>query len=132
LVGQVEDWIGAYRDAWERRDAAAAASLFTEDALYRDNPFGEPHRGVDGVRAYWTGVTASQDDVAVRFGEPVVAADGRRAAAEFWVTMRNGGAEVTLTGILMLRFAADGRCEELREAWHFEQGRHEPPSGWGR
>jgi hypothetical protein len=45
--------------------------------------------------------------------------------------MQNGGADVTLTGILMLRFDDDGRCSELREAWHFEAGHHEPPSGWG-
>jgi hypothetical protein len=30
-----------------------------------------------------------------------------------------------------LRFASGGRCEELREYWHLEQGSHEPPEGWG-
>ena len=68
---------------------------------------------------------------AVRFGTPVVSTDEMRAAAEFWVTMTNGGSDVTLTGILMLQFADDGRCRELREAWHFEPGHHDPPVGWG-
>ena len=58
-------------------------------------------------------------------------ADGRRAAVEFWVRMLNGGAEVTLIGILFLRFADDGRCEDLRETWMFDPGDHPPHEGWG-
>ena len=57
--------------------------------------------------------------------------DGRRAAVEFWVRMLSGGADVTLIGILFLRFAGDGRCEELRETWLFEPGDHPPHEGWG-
>ena len=128
----VQEWIDAYGRAWETRDADAAAELFTADSVYRDHPLGPPHLGQDGVRSYWATVTSAQDQVRVRWGEPIVSADGRKSAVEWWVTMLNGGAEVTLTGILFLRFAADGRCEELREAWHFEGGRQEPPDGWGR
>jgi hypothetical protein len=127
----VQEWINGYGRAWEARDADAAAGLFTPDAVYRDHPLGTAHVGQDGVRSYWANVTSTQDRVEVRFGTPIVSADERRAAVEWWVTMLNDQAEVTLTGILFLRFASDGRCEELREAWHFEAGRHEPPAGWG-
>jgi hypothetical protein len=127
----VQDWIAGYGRAWEERDPDAAAALFSENAIYRDHPLGEPHAGREGVHAYWTGVTATQEDVRVRFGTPVVSADASRAAVEFWVTMLGGGTEVTLAGILFLRFGADGLCEELREAWHFAEGRSEPPAGWG-
>jgi len=127
----VQEWIDGYIRAWEERDAEAAAELFTEDAEYRDDPFAGPHFGRDGVRSYWSGVTATQSNVHVRFGDAIVADDGRHAAAEFWVNMLNGGAEVTLTGIVYLRFAADGLCEELRETWNFAQGRLDPPAGWG-
>jgi hypothetical protein len=51
---------------------------------------------------------------------------------EWWAIMRDEGAWITLPGCLLLRFAEDGRCEELREYWHVEDGRHEPHSGWGR
>ncbi len=131
MATRVDEWIASYGRAWEDRDAEAAAALFTSDALYRDHPLGSPHVGHDGVRSYWANVTSTQDQVSVRFGTPVVSPDERRAAVEWWVTMLNGGSEVTLTGILVLRFAGDGRCQELREAWHFEQGHHEPPPGWG-
>ena len=58
----------------------------------------------------------------MRMGRPVESSDGRRAAVEFWVRMSNGGAEVTLIGILFLRFAEDGRCDDLRETWLVEPG----------
>jgi len=127
----VQEWVEGYFRAWDEKDADAAAALFTEQAIYRDQPYGDVHHGPGGVRAYWTGVTATQEDVRTRFGTIVAGADGRRAAVEFWVTMLNGGAEVTLAGILFLRFDASGLCEELREAWHFTEGRLDPPAGWG-
>ncbi len=54
----------------EEADAEAAASLFTEGATYRSNIFEAPHRGRDGVTAYWKSVTSSQSDVSVAMGRP--------------------------------------------------------------
>jgi uncharacterized protein (TIGR02246 family) len=125
----VRDWIDAYRRAWRERDPEAVATIFTEDAVYRSSPFREPHVGSKGIRAYWQQATATQDEIELRFGEPVVS--GNRAAVEWWAVMRDEGEDITLPGILILRFAADGRCEELRECWHVEAGRIEPPAGWG-
>src|SRR5262245_53570541 len=127
----VQEWVDAYAEAWRERDADAAARLFTDDSSYRSHPLHEPHRGAQGVHDYWSSVTETQDRVDVRMGAPIESADGRRAAAEFWVRMLNGGAEVTLVGILFLRFADDGRCNDLREAWIFEPGDHVPHEGWG-
>jgi limonene-1,2-epoxide hydrolase len=127
----VEQWVDAYAQAWRDRDADAAAQLFTDDSLYRDHPLQEAHRGAEGVRAYWSNVTSTQDRVDVRMGRPVESPDGKRAAVEFWVRMLSSGAEVTLVGILFLRFAEDGRCEELRETWLFETGDRAPHEGWG-
>jgi uncharacterized protein (TIGR02246 family) len=125
----VPEWIDTYGRAWREKDPEAVARIFTEDAVYRSSPFREPHLGCDGIRAYWQRATATQDEIELRFGEPVVA--GNRAAVEWWALMRDGGEEITLPGILVLRFAPDGRCEELRECWHVEEGRVEPPAGWG-
>jgi hypothetical protein len=127
----VQEWVDAYARAWRDRDADAAAGLFTDDSSYRAHPLQEPHLRATGVYEYWSGVTATQDRVDVRMGRPIESADGQRAAVEFWVRMLNGGAEVTLVGILFLRFAEDGRCEDLREAWIFEPGDHAPHEGWG-
>ena len=126
-----QQWVDAYADAWRERDAEAAAALFADDSSYRAHPLQEAHLGSDGVRAYWADVTSAQEAVDVRMGSPVVSEDGRRAAVEFWVRMRSSGDEVTLIGILFLRFAEDGRCTDLRETWFFEPGDHAPHAGWG-
>ena len=126
---KAQEWITAYGRAWVGRDPEAAAALFTEDAVYRSSPFREPHLGSQGIRDYWTRATSTQEGLDLRFGEPVV--EGRKAVVEWWAIMRDQGAWITLPGCLLLRFAEDGRCEELREYWHVEDGRHEPPPGWG-
>ena len=125
----LRDWLEAYRRAWEAADVEAAVALFTDDAVYRSHPFREPHVGREGIRRYWAGAMSGQANVSVAFGEPVAA--GRHAAVEWWTRMHQQGEDVTLPGCLVLRFAADGRCEELREYWHIEPGLHEPPPGWG-
>jgi hypothetical protein len=127
----VEEWIAAYERAWREKDADAAAALFTPDSSYRERPLDEAHRGQEGVHAYWSSVMPPQDRIDTRFGTPIVSVDGRRAAVEFWVRMLFHGEPKTLTGILFLRFAADGRCEDLRETWHFEDGDFPPHPGWG-
>jgi hypothetical protein len=123
------DWIEGYRRAWVERDPQAAAALFTEDASYRSSPFVEPNLGQEGVVAYWSGATSTQADVEVEMGEPLVV--GNHAAVEWWTRMRADGDEITLVGCLLLRFAPDGRCEDLREYWNYESGRRPPHEGWG-
>jgi hypothetical protein len=123
------EWLDGYRVAWETRDPDAAAALFTEDARYREEPYAEPFVGRAGVRDYWARVTATQEDVEFRYGTPLTV--GNRAAVEWWVTLRNGGVEVTLAGEFWLVFDDHGRCRELREYWHFGEGHRTPPAGWG-
>lgn len=127
----VRRWVEAYAQAWEDMDADAAAALFSEDATYRSLIFDEPNRGRDGIRAYWLRATSDQADVDVTMGDPLV--DGDRVAVEWWTTMLDTSEDedLTLPGVLLLRFGPDGLCRSLREYWAFEPGRHEPFEGWG-
>lgn len=110
----VEEWARRYGRAWEDGDEDAIAALFTHDAVYRSAPFRKPYRGEVEIRAYWKGGAGTQQEVRVRMGRPFV--DGQRAAVEWWTTMVDpDDGEVTLPGCLLLRFAPDGRCSELRE-----------------
>jgi uncharacterized protein (TIGR02246 family) len=129
-AGDVNGWLESYRRAWEEGDADAAAALFTDDAVYRSSPFREPHVGRAGIREYWANATASQSGTRVLIGTPIVA--GNRVAVEWWATFEDAGEGAgTLPGILFLRFAPDGRCEELRETWNWEAGIRPPYDGWG-
>ena len=126
---RVGEWLEAYKKAWERRDANAAAALFTEDATYHEKPYDPPLRGSAGVHAYWTKVTATQSDVRLSWGAPVV--EGNRAAVQWWTNLKNDGADITLAGAMFLTFATDGRCTDLTEYWHFGEGELAPQPGWG-
>jgi ketosteroid isomerase-like protein len=125
-----ETWLQRYRRAWIERDAGAAASIFTEDALYREQAFEPPFRGRAAIRDYWARVTAGQSDIELRYGTPVIS--GNRMAVEWWATLSNDGAPLTLAGEFLLVFADGGLCRELREYWVLTQSRVEPPDGWGR
>jgi hypothetical protein len=127
---RLDDWLTAYRRAWEEADTPAVLGLFSEDATYRSHPLRPVHAGHDGIAVYWTQATAGQRDVRVRFGEPI--GEGDRVAVEWWATMTADGDPVTLVGCLLLSFAAGGRCRTLRECWHVAEEVLDPPAGWGR
>jgi hypothetical protein len=63
-------------------------------------------------------------------GQPIITPD--RVAVEWWTTMIDpDDGEITLPCCLLLRFAADGRCQDLWEYWQTRSGRQDPPDGWG-
>ena len=127
---ELADWIEGYRRGWEENDSELLLTLFTEDASYRSSPFREPSLGHKGIRAYWERAAGSQQGVEVRMGEPAV--DGNVVAVEWWTTMDDADdGVVTLPGCLLLQFAPDGRCFDLREYWNVEDGRRPPHEGWG-
>ena len=125
----VGSWAESYRQAWEQSDDGMAAALFTADATYRSNIFEDPHVGRDGISAYWRQATSTQQEIEVRMGRPIV--EGRRASVEFWTTMENSGAEITLPGCLLLEFDEAGLCRSLHEYYEVGEGRLGPPGEWG-
>jgi hypothetical protein len=72
---------------------------------------------------------ALEEAIECRFGEPLVA--GRRAAVEWWASFREGGEEVSLAGVTVLRFRDDGLVVEHTDYWGETPGRTEPFAGWG-
>jgi hypothetical protein len=98
---------------------------------------GVPHVGTEAIAAYWRRATATQQDLELTFGTPVV--EDNRVAVEWWAVMRDPQwrseaptDRVTLPGCLVLRFTPDGRCAELREYYNPLFGAvMTPPPGWG-
>jgi len=62
-ASDAKQFLKKYKQAWETRDADLAASLFTRDARYKENPFGEPIIGREAIHDYWAGATAQQEDI---------------------------------------------------------------------
>jgi len=114
----LERWLAGYEQAWETRDAARAAELFTADARYREMPFDAPKIGQGGIRDYWSMVTADQRDI--DFKSQVVSVTGQTGIAHWSATFTaaSTGARVELDGVFVLTFDAAGLCTELREWWH--------------
>lgn len=115
---QLHAWLERYGQAWETRDADAAAALFAEAAAYYETPFGKPAQGKEGVRAYWCAATGHQSNV--RFRHEILSATGDAGIARWWAefTRVPSGAKVQLDGVFLLEFDAEGLCRTLREWWH--------------
>jgi ketosteroid isomerase-like protein len=114
----LEAWLARYAQAWEQRDAAQAAALFTESAPYHEMPFDAPKAGRAGIRDYWTTVTADQRNV--DFKSQVIAVTGQTGIARWSASLTSAasGARVELDGVFILQFDGSGLCSELREWWH--------------
>jgi ketosteroid isomerase-like protein len=110
--------MGAYRAAWISNVPSEVAALFAEDAVYSVSPFTEPWIGRDEIVRRW--VAGIQQDVEMTYD--VLAADGDRAIIHWHVFTRNVGdpVRVEYDGVLVVRFAPDGRCSEHRE-WYFRR-----------
>ncbi len=117
-AASLERWLAAYEHAWESRDPAGAAALFTPDAAYYEAPFDAPKAGRAGIRDYWAEVTADQRDI--DFESQVIAVNGQIGVAHWSATFTTAstGARTALDGIFVLTFDLNGRSSELREWWH--------------
>lgn len=114
----LDAWLVKYGAAWEKRDAAAAGRLFAPNATYHEMPFDAPKQGRAAIEEYWKGVTADQRDV--KFKHEVVAVDGKTGVAHWSATfvIASTGATLSLDGVFVLEFDANGECAALREWWH--------------
>lgn len=117
-INDVAAWLDGYKEAWETLDPEKAASLFTEDSSYRDQPYEEPHQGREGVRNYWTNVTSDQKDVT--FTYEVLAVTNNTGIAHWHseFSAKSSDAQITLDGIFILEFSDNNLVKDLKEWWH--------------
>ncbi|GIJ43816.1 hypothetical protein Val02_07020 [Virgisporangium aliadipatigenens] len=119
-------WADVWRDAWPARDVEAICALQAVDGDHWASMF-RPYRGRDGLRAYVAECFAAETRPAeVWFGAPFV--DGDTAAVEYWAVTYPGGAPLTICGVTLLRFDADGLVAEARDYSHAQEGHLARPS----
>ena len=116
--GQFTEWLRSYQSAWEGRDAAAAASLFADDARYHWTPLVPPQKGPAEIAAAWDAAVSQQRDV--RFTFAVFGVSGATGMATWRAdfTRLPDQFKVRIEGVLSAEFAAAGKCRVFREWWH--------------
>lgn len=112
-----EKFLAQYKEAWETRNAELAASLFTRDAHYWENPFGEPIVGRDAIGAYWKAATHAQEDIHFAAGQFLCVRYTLVAEWTCTYTRRPSGERRELAGILLADFYGD-QVRTFREYWH--------------
>jgi len=122
-------WARVWHDAWEARDTDAIVALYAPDARFSTQAFRVPYRGPEGVRGYVAHAFDEEREPRVWVGAPIV--EGRRAVIEWWAAVVENGVEITLAGVSVLHFDADGLVVEQWDTWNQGEGLQPPPQGWG-
>ena len=107
----VSDWMAAYRRAWESNDPADIGALFTDDALYYNEPFTEPSRGREAIIREWIKRQDSPGSTSFSW-KPVVETDDVAV-----VRCETDYGSVKFSNLWVIRLNADGRATEFTEWW---------------
>ncbi len=99
-----------YERAWREGDPAAVAGLSTEDARYRRSPYEPSTVGHAEIEACWR----EDDGQGFTVTAGPVAVEGRDAVVRLEV--RDADPAQEYRDLWVLRFAADGRVEDGRQA----------------
>jgi ketosteroid isomerase-like protein len=105
----------AYGRAWETFDGDAWVAIFTEDAEYHEDPFGEPIVGHNALRAYLLDASASQRDVEFIVERHWVSGPTVLAAWHVSFTRRSSSRLVRMAGFLTAEVTLDRRIARFRE-----------------
>lgn len=117
-TAQFTEWLRAYQSAWEGRDAAAAARIFSDDARYHWTPLVPPQQGPAEIAAVWEAAVGQQRDI--RFTFDVFGVTGNSGMARWRAdfTRLPDQFKVRIEGVLLAEFAKPGLCRVFREWWH--------------
>ena len=118
-IATLGDWLGRYERAWRSNDAAEAAALFTDDAVYRFRPWDALAAGaVEGRDAIAKAWLDDPDDPAAWSMEcEPLAVNGSlgiaRCVTRYATTDHQPGR--TYYNIFLVDLADDGRCRDFVE-----------------
>jgi ketosteroid isomerase-like protein len=123
-LAAAQDWLDRYVAAWLSYDTDDIADLFTADVVYHYHPYDEPVIGREAVVGSWLGegsdTNASTRDAPGTYEATYspIAVDGDIVVATGTSSYRDeAGGPVTqvFENCYLIRFAADGRCQEFTE-----------------
>ena len=108
--------IDAFGKAWERGKVDDLMAVFSENAVFLDDPFGEKVTGKNGIRDYWKDIPYHQSEITFTPGE--IFAAGPWFSTEFRVVYRRRrtGEWVDARGAIFCETDA-GKVSEMRMYW---------------
>jgi ketosteroid isomerase-like protein len=120
----VQTWLDRYIDAWRSSESDQIAELFSEDAVYRYNPYLDESRWLRGREPIVSSWLEEKDEPdSWEAGYITFAVDGDRAVATGFSRYFAKGdePEKTYHNVFLLRFDEDHRCTEFTEYFMLEK-----------
>ena len=113
--GDAQDLLDRYKRAWETRDPELAMALYREDAEVRLDPFEDPVRGSNEIRAIWNDVAATQDHV--EFDAERVWTAGQTVLASWHAafTRRSNAERVRIRGFTTFELDDEGLIQRAKQ-----------------
>ena len=113
--GDAQELLERYKRAWEERNPDRAMELYRDDAEFRIDPFEEPARGANEIRAIWNDVAETQANV--EFDAERTWAVGRTVLASWHVafTQRATANRVRIRGFSTFELDEDGLIERAKQ-----------------
>ena len=118
--GRVCDWVARYERAWRTAGTAGLGELFTDDVVYRPEPYAEPLRGLPAVSRFWEDERDGPDEVFTMTAE-VVAEQGDTGVARIEVVYGDPPAG-EYRDLWVITFDGGNRARAFEE-WPFFPGR---------
>ena len=116
--GEGHDLLEDYKRAWEARDTELVMSLFAPDAEYREDPFEDPRRGANAIRAMYNDIAAGSTNA--EFDAERVWVSGRTVLASWHAafTRRETAERIRVRGFFTFELDEEGLIERVREWSH--------------
>lgn len=115
---RLSGWIDGYVRAWNSNDPADIGALFTEDARYHPEPFGQPWHGRQRIVREWL---ARQDEPGqTTFDWHALAITDDVAI----IQGTTGYPDRTISNLWVIRLDANGHCREFTEWWMEQPAAH--------
>ncbi len=109
----VAAWVDSYVRAWNSNDAADIVPLFSDNARYYHSPFAQAWTGREAIVRNWLARQDAPGSTTFRY--EVLATTEHTGIVRAWTEYVERGQE--FSNIWLIRFDADGLCEEFTEWW---------------
>jgi hypothetical protein len=109
--------IETFGDGWARQNSDQLLTVFTENAVFREGPFGKPLEGIENIRTYWGDISYHQSEGTFTAGE--IFTVGPWFSVEFKCVFRRRrtGEWVDVRGTLFCE-TEEEKISEMRMYWH--------------